>query len=203
MKRRSAEQGVCGDCPLRMVPRGRDDRLRFSFTDGSIMRYRPALLPIVGAALIVAAMAVPLFGVLRPIRGGGPPAANAAHQPAGGSRSLAVREARVRPAAGRDPGWSLRIRMPADLVSRPSTPRGQRRELRLEAVSKQQVSRLMGKGHSCHREHRECSLTSPGYDRIQNPANSSREPVARVRLSECRHRPGGLPTDGFEEIVIP
>ncbi len=33
------------------------------------MRYRTALLPIVGAALIVIAMAVPLFGVLRPIRG--------------------------------------------------------------------------------------------------------------------------------------
>jgi hypothetical protein len=41
----------------------------FPSASGLIMRYRPALLPIVGAVLIVAAMAVPLYGVLRPIRG--------------------------------------------------------------------------------------------------------------------------------------
>ena len=33
------------------------------------MRGRPAILPIIGAALIAAAIAIPLFGVLRPIRG--------------------------------------------------------------------------------------------------------------------------------------
>lgn len=45
------------------------------------MRSRPSLLPIVGAVLIVAAMAVPLYGVLRPIRGLARTYREAVHQP--------------------------------------------------------------------------------------------------------------------------
>jgi len=59
------------------------------------MRWRPHFLPIVGAALIVAALAIPLVGVLRPIRGLAKTYRDAIRQP----RTQAVNRAAVRSAS--------------------------------------------------------------------------------------------------------
>lgn len=57
-----------------------------------LMRWRPALLPLIGAALVVAALAIPLFGVLRPIRGFAKTYRDAIRQP----RAQAVNREAVR-----------------------------------------------------------------------------------------------------------
>lgn len=56
------------------------------------MRWRPALLPLVGAVLLIAALAIPLFGVLRPIRGFAKTYRDAIRQP----RAQAVNREAVR-----------------------------------------------------------------------------------------------------------
>ena len=56
------------------------------------MRWRPALLPVVGAVLLIAALAIPLFGVLRPIRGFAKTYRDAIRQP----RAQAVNREAVR-----------------------------------------------------------------------------------------------------------